>query len=127
MENSIHNTKLKKMYKKRQANKTTLFVNEAYEGETIEERMRRIKTNKDPITDGAPLIYTDKSDGVIAEYDIRADKFEIMLEANEKAYEQHAANKKDFEAKLQAENDKLNEKKDVGKAESTPGTDGPKE
>jgi hypothetical protein len=32
---------------------------ETFEGETIEEKVERIVTNKEPISDGAPMIYTD--------------------------------------------------------------------
>lgn len=102
--NNNDNLKLKNMYKRPRATKTTINVNNAYVGESIEAKIRRIKTNKEPIGDGAPLIYTEQSEGVIPEYDPRADKFEIMLEANEKAYEQHAADRKAFMEKLEAEN-----------------------
>lgn len=33
---------------------------ETFEGETIEEKVERIVTNKEPISDGAPMIYTEK-------------------------------------------------------------------
>ncbi len=69
------------MYKKTKANKTSLRVNKSYEGESIEHKINRIVNNKEPIKDGAPLIYTDRKDGVKAEYDIRTDRFEVALEA----------------------------------------------
>lgn len=69
------------MYKRIKPGKTTLIVNKAYEGETIEQKVRRIVNNKEPIKDGAPLIYTDRKDGVQAGYDIRTDRFEIAVEA----------------------------------------------
>ncbi len=56
-------------------------VNESYEGETLETKVKRIVTNKEPITDGAPIIYTERKDGVIPGYDIRTDRFEIAIEA----------------------------------------------
>ena len=34
-----------------------------------------------PITDGAPIIYTEKKDGVLPQYDIRTDKWEIAQSA----------------------------------------------
>lgn len=52
-----------------------------YEGETIEVKMERILSNKEPITDGAPEIYTDKADGVGAQYNIRTDRWELATEA----------------------------------------------
>lgn len=54
---------------------------ETYEGELIETKVRRVTENKEPITDGAPIIFTDKKDGVLSGYDIRADKWDIALSA----------------------------------------------
>lgn len=54
---------------------------ELKEGETIEEKIKRITENKEPITDTAPIIYTNRADGVIAGYNIRTDRFEVALEA----------------------------------------------
>ena len=34
------------------------------EGEYIEEKVRRITENGEPIEDGAPIIYTERKDGV---------------------------------------------------------------
>jgi hypothetical protein len=51
------------------------------EGETLETKVERIISNKEPIKDGAPLVYTDRKDGVMAGYDIRTDRFEVAVEA----------------------------------------------
>lgn len=59
---------------------TTLEVNDSYEGETIEDKMRRVMQNNEPITDGAPIIYTERKDGVGPEYNIRTDRFELAVE-----------------------------------------------
>ena len=56
-------------------------INETYEGITIETKVNRITQSKEPITDGAPLIYTDRKDGVNPAYDVRTDRFEIALDA----------------------------------------------
>lgn len=40
--------------------------------------------NKEPIKDGAPLIYTDRKDGVQPAYDPRTDKWEIAADATTK-------------------------------------------
>lgn len=69
------------MYKKIKPTKTTLTVNTAYEGETIEKKINRIVNNKEPIKDGAPLIYQERKDGVQPEYDIRTDRFEHAVTA----------------------------------------------
>lgn len=54
---------------------------ECFEGETIEEKVRRVVDNKEPITDGAPMIYTDSRNGVVSAYDIRTDKWDVALMA----------------------------------------------
>ena len=48
------------MYRFTIPTQTDLNVNDSYEGETIEQKIERITTNKEPIKDGAPLIYTER-------------------------------------------------------------------
>lgn len=69
------------MYKLNATEKTAISLNTGYQGETIEQKVRRILNNKEPITDGAPLIYTERKDGVNQGYNIRTDRFEIAVEA----------------------------------------------
>ena len=47
---------------------------------TIEQRLRDMKENNEPISDRAQIIFTERKDGVKPEYDIRTDKFDTMLE-----------------------------------------------
>lgn len=54
---------------------------EVYEGESIENKVRRIVDNKEPITDGAPIVYTEKKDGVLPQYDIRTDRWDMAIMA----------------------------------------------
>jgi len=79
------------MYKKNKPNEGTLKANTSYIGETIEKKIRRIVNNKEPITDGAPLIYTERSKGVEAQYNIRTDRFEIAVEAMDKVSKTYVA------------------------------------
>ena len=60
---------------------STLFINNSLEGESIEAKVCRIVNNGEPISDGAPLIYTERKDGVKEEYNIRTDRFDIALNA----------------------------------------------
>ena len=39
--------------------------------------------NNEPITDTAPVVYTERKDGVLPEYDIRTDRFDVALEMTE--------------------------------------------
>lgn len=83
--------KNKNMYNKNIIPTTTIKRNTSYIGETIEQKVRRIVNNKEPITDGAPLIYTDRKEGVQAQYDIRTDRFEIAIDAMDKVTKTHQA------------------------------------
>lgn len=61
--------------------KTTIKRNISVEGETIETKMERVLSNKEKITDGAPLIYTERKDGVQSGYNVRTDRFEVAIDA----------------------------------------------
>lgn len=63
---------------------TLLKGNMDYIGESIEEMLRRVTTSGEPIEDSAPLIYTERKDGVQPQYDIRTDRFEIAQAAMDK-------------------------------------------
>lgn len=65
-------------------NVTDLQSVEQFEGEPIEAKIRRITENNEPITDGAPIVYTEKADGVVAGYNVRTDRFEIAIDAMDK-------------------------------------------
>ena len=45
-------------------NKGNMMSVECYEAESIETKVRRILDENEPITDGAPIIYTPMEDGV---------------------------------------------------------------
>ena len=53
------------------------------EGENIEVKVRRITENGEPIKDGAPMVFTEKKDGVRPEFNIRTDKWELVLDKME--------------------------------------------
>lgn len=57
--------------------------NDSYEAEPLEVKLRRATEEKKPIEAVAPMIYTEKSKGVIPEYDIRTDRFELAQEKME--------------------------------------------
>lgn len=72
------------MYKKPIYHESTLESPERPEGETIEQKIERIVNSGEPITDGAPLIYTERKEGILPQYDIRTDRWEIATEAMDK-------------------------------------------
>lgn len=61
--------------------KTTIKINDSNEGETIENKIRRITMNNEPIKDGAPIIYMERKEGIRPEYDVRTDRFDLAINA----------------------------------------------
>lgn len=83
------------MYRLQKPTKTTIKGITAREGEPIEAKMRRILNNKEPISDGAPIVYTERKEGVKPEYDIRTDRFDIATEAMDKVHKSHKAKREE--------------------------------
>lgn len=79
------------MYTFKLPKKTNYRINKSIEGETIESKVRRITSNGEPITDGAPILYTERKDGVLAEYDIRTDRFDLAIDAMDSLNRAHIA------------------------------------
>ena len=50
------------------------MINMVEEGETLIKKIQRILDENEPLTDGAPMIYTPKQAGVRDDCNIRADK-----------------------------------------------------
>lgn len=72
------------MYYKNELPKSSLkgVKHKSFKGETIEQKLRRIVNNKEPITDGGSQpIYSERKDGVQPEYNIRTDRMEAALDA----------------------------------------------
>ena len=55
------------MYQYKNINQGIIKYNKSYVGERLEEKIQRITSNKEPIKDGAPLIYTERKNGVMPE------------------------------------------------------------
>ena len=88
-------------YKYGVPSKSKLTSVEKLEGEPIELKIERIVSNKEPISDGAPSIYTERKDGVVAAYNIRTDRFEIAADGMDLVAKNIAA-KRDAKAKAKA-------------------------
>jgi len=84
------------------------------EGEPIEWKIERVMSNNEPITDGAPAIYTERADGVISAYNIRTDRWEIATEAMDKVQGSIQA-RRDEKAKTRKEAKKKAEEKKSAK------------
>lgn len=93
----------------------------AQEGETIEIQVARIMQNKEPIKDVVPMIYTERKDGVLPQYDIRTDKMEVALMATDTASRVNLAKRENNLKKVKGGQSQEN---NSGGSESTQGTGG---
>ena len=50
-------------------------------GETLIKKCQRILDECEPLSDGAPIIFTPKQAGVRPEYNVRKDKWDIAMKA----------------------------------------------
>lgn len=124
--------KSKEMYKHQQPGKGSLRVNKAYTGETIEAKVRRMVNNKETIKDTGPLNYTERKDGVVQDYDVRTDRWDVALDAMDAAAKSETAKRayknmsieerQEADAKRQAKIEAKNKK--IGKPEPLQGTQG---
>lgn len=65
-------------------------------GESIEAKVKRITENNEPITDGAPIIYTNREDGVLPAYNIRTDRWEVAQAAMDAVNQANLAKSKNY-------------------------------
>lgn len=63
---------------------TSRMYTEIREGESIEKKIDRMTQTQEPIGETAPIVYTNKIEGIIPAYDIRTDKWEIAQDAMSK-------------------------------------------
>lgn len=69
---------------------------EFQDGESIEDKVQRITENNEPITDGAPIIYTNRDDGVLPSYNIRTDRWDIAQDAMDAVNQANLAKSKNY-------------------------------
>ena len=86
-------------------------------GETIEAKVRRITENNEPITDGAPIIYTNRDDGVLPAYNIRTDRWEIAQKAMDAVNQANLAKSKNY-GKIDKEDKKALDSQDMSDSQS---------
>lgn len=68
-------------FRKIQNNNRNLQTTEGYEGQSLEEKVFQAVNSKAPIEAVAPMVYTERKQGVLPETNIRTDRFEIAQEA----------------------------------------------
>lgn len=79
------------MYKPSAYSTNKIKRNVSKEGQPLEKRLQKMKEGKERITAEAPILFFDKKDGVRPETNIRADRFDIALEAIEKGQKSEIA------------------------------------
>lgn len=89
---------------------------EYQEGESIETKVRRIVENNEPITDGAPIIYTNRDDGVLPAYNIRTDRWDVAQAAMDAVNQANLAKSKNY-GKIEQQEQNALESKEI---EDTP-------
>ena len=72
-------------------NSFTQFRVESYEGQSIEDRCKKLVETGEPIKDTSPLIFTPKEKGVMPQYDVRADKWDIAQSAMDRVNKERIA------------------------------------
>lgn len=90
---------------------------EYQEGESIENKVRRVTENNEPITDGAPIIYTNRDDGVLPAYNIRTDRWEVAQQAMDAVNQANLAKSKNY-GKIEKEDKKALDSQDMGDGQS---------
>lgn len=90
---------------------------EYQEGESIEDKVRRVTENNEPITDGAPIIYTNRDDGVLPAYNIRTDRWEVAQQAMDAVNQANLAKSKNY-GKIEKEDEKAHDSADINNNES---------
>lgn len=107
-----------KSYNVQSMKKSGFKINTSVEGEPIELKIERIVNNKEPIKDGAPIIFTERKEGIRPSTNIRTDRFLIAVEASDKIAKSYKA-KREERQKPKEEGDKKD-----GKTESIQGESG---
>lgn len=86
---------------------------EFQDGESIENKVRRITENNEPITDGAPIIYTNRDDGVLPAYNIRTDRWDVAQAAMDAVNQANLAKSKNY-GKIEQQEQNALESKEIG-------------
>lgn len=64
---------------------------DCYKADYLEKKIEKLISNKEPIGKDVPLRYTERKEGIIKDYDIRTDRFEVAMEAMDKVHKTNIA------------------------------------
>lgn len=100
------------MYKVPRIRKTTIVVKNKEIGQRLETKIKRLIENNEHLEE-APLIYTEKKEGVKAGHNVRTDKWEIAVEAMDKIHKYRNAQGENKRGKLVEMKDQTTEKNET--------------
>ena len=75
---------------------SSIQVNDSYEADPMEVKIAKVVQNNEPIDSNAPIIYTNRADGVQAGYDIRTDRFDVAIDAMDKVSKTRLAQRAEY-------------------------------
>lgn len=110
------------MYRTNKVQGTSISLNNSSEGESIEQKMERVVNNNEPIKDGAPIVYTERREGVQPGYNIRTDRFEVAIDAMDKVSGTHRAKREERQKTVIEEYNKKQKGENSAEPKSTQGT-----
>ena len=79
--------------------------------------MERVMSNGEPIDATAPIIWTERKEGVLPQYNIRTDRFEVAIEAMDAVNKTKVASRKSYTKEPKEEKQ---EPDGTGKGSETP-------
>lgn len=82
-------------------------VNNAVEGEPIEQKIERMMNGKEPIKEGAPLLFTERKEGVRASTNIRTDRWMVAVEGADKIAKSYQARREERHKPKEIESTKI--------------------
>jgi len=85
------------MYEQPKYSQGQLNINNGVPGETLEQKIERIVSGEGETKqgDGAPLLYTERKEGIRASTNIRTDRFEVAIDATDKIARSYKARREE--------------------------------
>ena len=74
---------------------TQIYCNDSVIDISLERQLEKVVAGKEPIDSSSPLVYTERKDGVLPQYNIRTDRFELALEAMGKVDKSYKAKREE--------------------------------
>lgn len=91
-------------------------IDNGYEAISIEQQMRRIKKGENIEMYNKPEIFTEKKDGILPQYDIRTDRFDIMQNAHDQLARTSSAKRAEIDLEM---NNKISQETSTTTSEPT--------